>query len=96
MTGVITVIVICAFLAAQAWLLLDARSGDRPRDNAARLAAIALIALGGYLLTGYFLKPWGPVASAACGLPCPVGRELNHLGCPLGQPGRHGSRQAAP
>ncbi|HYZ52558.1 MAG TPA: manganese efflux pump [Streptosporangiaceae bacterium] len=54
-SGVIAAIVIQAFLAAQLGLLLGARTGERLRENAERLAAIAFIALGGCLLIEHLL-----------------------------------------
>jgi putative Mn2+ efflux pump MntP len=54
-TGVITAIAIQAFLAAQLGLLLSARTGERLRENAERLAAIAFIGLGAYLLITHIL-----------------------------------------
>jgi putative Mn2+ efflux pump MntP len=55
-TAVIIAVAIQAFLAAQLGLLLGARTGERLRENAERLAAIAFIALGGYLLIGQLLR----------------------------------------
>jgi putative Mn2+ efflux pump MntP len=55
-TAVITAIALQAFLAAQLGLTLGARIGDRWRERAERVAGIALILLGAYLLTEQITK----------------------------------------
>lgn len=54
-TAVITAIAIQALIASQLGLFLGARTGERLRENAGRLAAIVLIALSGYLLLSHLL-----------------------------------------
>jgi len=53
-TEVIAAIVLQAFLAAQLGLALGARIGERWRERAEQAAGIALILLGGYLITEQF------------------------------------------
>jgi putative Mn2+ efflux pump MntP len=54
--AVIVAIALQAFLAAQVGLAIGARIGERWRERAERAAGIALILLGGYLITAQFAR----------------------------------------
>ena len=53
---VIVAIALQAFLAAQLGLALGAKIGERWRERAERVAGIALILLGAYLLTAQLVR----------------------------------------
>ena len=55
-TAVIVAIALQAFLAAQLGLAIGARIGERWRERAERLAGIALILLGGYLIAAQLAR----------------------------------------
>jgi putative Mn2+ efflux pump MntP len=55
-TGVIVAIAVQAFLAAQLGLAIGARLGERWREGAERAAGVALILLGGYLISEQLVR----------------------------------------
>jgi manganese efflux pump family protein len=54
--AVVTAIAVQAFVAAQLGLAAGARMGERWRDRAGQVAGVALVLLGGYLLTEQLIK----------------------------------------